>query len=107
VNVNQAQNLEANGGQTAGATIRHEIFESIAALSIVNSSTSITPTLTNQSVYNAAHSQAISMDPGFKLGSVGANQLYIQNDTSPKTLWMNLNPKADANKSGDKGWFKL
>ena len=37
VNVNQAQNLEANGGQSAGATIRHEAFEGFSAVSMVNS----------------------------------------------------------------------
>ena len=106
VNVGQAQSLENNGGQTAGTTVRHEVFEGFSAMSIVNSqfqSPLSTPTFTNN-VYNQAHTDAINMDSNYSLQNVTPNQFYLQ--TSPtNTLWMNLNSNANSNTA--QGWFKL
>ncbi len=111
VNVLQAQSLEANGGQTAGTTIRHEIFEGGAALSIVNSPASNTtqspdfvPPSFTRNVYYQAHSQAAGMDSNYNLNNVKVNQFYLQTNPS-NTIWMNLSPNANSKTS--QGWFIL
>ncbi|OYQ50780.1 hypothetical protein CHU92_00010 [Flavobacterium cyanobacteriorum] len=110
VNMIQAQNLEANGGQTAGTTVRHEIFEGASALSIVNTpvttqTPNFVPPAFTANVYNQAHLQAVRMDSNFKLSNLGGNQVYYQQ--KPPTLWFNFNLNANASTPGDPGWFVL
>jgi len=79
VNVGQAQSLENNGGQTAGTTIRHEIFEGFSVMSIVNSQFK-TPLATSnftKNVYNQAHTDAINMDSNYNLQNVTPNQFHL------------------------------
>jgi RHS repeat-associated protein len=111
VNVLQAQSLAANGGQSAGTTIRHEIFEGASALSIVNAPASTTPQGPNfvppsftRNVYNQAHTNAAAMDSNYNLSNVKPNQFYLQTNPS-NVLWMNLNSNANSNTS--QGWFIL
>lgn len=115
VNMIQAVGMENGGGQTAGATVRHEIFEGSVAIDLINnpSSTnsnssnrqSFVPPAVNQNIYNQAHIKAASMDSNYKLLNTQGNQIYMNTTAQPMELWFNLSPNANSNKAT--GWFKI
>lgn len=109
VNMIQAQNLEANGGQSVATTIRHEIFEGAISTGMINGVNTnsnkhapFTPRSLDSSNFGSSHSGAIGIDSKYQ-GIKSQNQLYYQIDTN--NLWFNLDPKASSNSAT--GWFKI
>ncbi|WP_456442105.1 RHS repeat-associated core domain-containing protein [Psychroserpens sp.] len=114
VNMEQAINLENNGGDSAGTIVFHEIDEGYSAMEIVNATSIVEDVVTaitgislpklspTRNVFDAAHTRASSHDSNFT--QINTNQFHLQTTVSPNVLWFNLNPSANPSSNG---WFKL